>query len=158
MGPPQIPPMTIQPLAKSPPRPQNPHTGTKTRPQADPKHGELLILRIKHIRHHTQRDGTPRRTKTPEQPGKQNLPPGIAQRRKNLPAVDREQGQLHNRLAAKLLGPRRPQLAAKPIQDQEPCHACPGIGEVVTAQVVLLVQSTDRTRVDCGIVVYVFVR
>lgn len=123
-------------------------TGTKTRPKRSPEYSKLLILRIKHIRNHTERDTSTSRAHTAEDTSRKHHIPACAGASKDLPDVDSAERELHDRPTAKVLGPRRPQLATDAVGDQEPGQPCTRVGEVVGAQAVVLVEWGDGVGVD----------
>mgnify|MGYP006900021351 CR=1 FL=1 len=82
-------------------------------------HSILLVVSLPHVRDHPQRhrasSGGQATKGTADHDGAKVFPQSTGQ----LPDVDKEETGLEDRLAAQLLTPRGPQLAAKGVEDQE---------------------------------------
>jgi hypothetical protein len=113
-----------------------------------------LVFRVKHVGNHTKGDGATRGTETAQETRSQDHGPFGTGASKDLPNVDSAQGQLHNPKATVFLRERRPKLASNAVQNQKPGHAGPGVGDVVIAKVVLLVNAVNSIAIYTRVVVW----
>lgn len=83
------------------------------------RHRILLSIRLPQIRYHPQCHRTPGRTNPTKRPPNHHRRKIRCKRNRDLPNIDQEQTQLQYRLPTHLLAPRRPELTAKRIEDEE---------------------------------------
>jgi hypothetical protein len=112
-----------------------------------------LVFRVKHVGNHTKGDGATSGRETTQETRSEDHGPLGTGASKDLPNVDSAQGQLHNPKATVFLRKRRPELASNAVQNQEPGHTGPSVGDVVIAKVVLLVNAANSIAIHTRIVV-----
>ena len=129
--------------------------GTEDGPADRGEHDEgdsiLLVIRLPHIRHHSQGDAATSSREATEGSECHDGAKILRDTDGDLPQIDKEQGSLQNGLAAKLLGPRSPELTPEAIADEEDSRACTS-GLLGDAE--LLGHARDSIAVEGGVEVH----
>ncbi len=127
------------------------HDRATDRRQHDESNGVLLLIRLPHIGHHSQRDRATGRGQSTQEASDDDGRKVGGQRAGDLPEVDEEQTELQDRSSSQLLTPRGPELASERVGDQKDHLSDAGR---LQGDAEFLCHRLDGAGVDAGVEVH----